>query len=288
MPRHPLMIVRLKRRRLNSFFNSLTTLPLSIRPSSIKDLLIIPLLIIRPIILSSILWDYARWTLWFWILSRKRYLMFKIRDFIVMSPSEPEIFAIIEDVFCKEVYGRVVSKDLKIVDIGSHIGLYTIKSSAEMGKSGLIISVEPHPVNFTLLRINLDLNNLKNVLTVNLIASDKNGREKLYLSESSALCSTLFKEGGYIEVNARRLDSILQKLGITEIDIVKIDVEGSELNVLQGIGDYLKRVKAIVVAAYHYEGEEQEISRFLLKMGFKILVADGYVYASRKNSISYD
>jgi hypothetical protein len=56
------------------------------------------------------------------------------------------------------------------VDVGSHIGKYTIPAARLVGSSGLVISVEPHPENYAVLVENVMLNKLTNVITLNIAA----------------------------------------------------------------------------------------------------------------------
>lgn len=59
------------------------------------------------------------------------------------------------------------------IDVGAHIGKYTILVAKIVGKEGLVIAIEPNPENYETLLENIKLNNLKNVIAVNIAAWNK-------------------------------------------------------------------------------------------------------------------
>lgn len=158
-------------------------------------------------------------------------------DFIVMTKHEEEIIELFHP---KE--GDIV------VDIGAHMGRYTITSSKHVGPRGKVIAVEAHPYNFKLLQRNRWLNGLTNVTTINCAVYSKKDRLKLYLPDEeqgytmhhSLMTNYLVSkyseriEQKYIEVEAHTLDNLLQRLGINQVNWIKIDVEGAEFEVLRG------------------------------------------------------
>lgn len=127
-----------------------------------------------------------------------------------------------------------------VVDIGAHIGRYTINSSKRVGSRGKVIALEAAPDNSEILNRNIKLNGLTNVLTLNRAAYSKKARLKLYEpSTTDSIYNTIMPVRGgvdsaYVEVDADTLDSILHAYGIEKVDWIKIDVEGAEFEVLKG------------------------------------------------------
>jgi FkbM family methyltransferase len=70
-----------------------------------------------------------------------------------------------------------------VVDIGAHIGLYTIISSKRVGANGKVVAIEAHPSNFEMLKSNIKLNQLTNVTPLNYAVYSKETKIKLYLPE---------------------------------------------------------------------------------------------------------
>ena len=136
--------------------------------------------------------------------------------------------------------GRFTPKEGDIViDIGAHIGLYTITSSKQVGNTGKVVAIEADPDNFELLKRNIALNNLTNVLPLNYAVFSTKTRIKLYEQSASAKYNSVIlaraaKTENYVEVNADTLDSILEQNGINQVNWIKIDVEGAEFEVLKG------------------------------------------------------
>jgi FkbM family methyltransferase len=126
-----------------------------------------------------------------------------------------------------------------VIDIGAHIGRYTITSSKQIGNTGKVVAIEADPDNFELLKRNIALNNLTNVLPLNYAVFSTRTRIKLYEQSASAKYNSVMltraaKAKNYVEVNADTLDSILKQNGINQVNWIKIDVEGAEFEVLKG------------------------------------------------------
>jgi FkbM family methyltransferase len=131
-----------------------------------------------------------------------------------------------------------------VIDIGAHIGRYTITSSKQVGKSGKVVAIEADPDNFQLLKRNIALNNLTNVLPLNYAVFSTRTRMKLYEQSASAKYNSLMlaraaESKNYVEVNADTLDNILKQSGVNQVNWIKIDVEGAEFEVLKGSTEML-------------------------------------------------
>jgi FkbM family methyltransferase len=138
------------------------------------------------------------------------------------------------------IVGRFTPKEGDtVIDIGAHIGLYTIPSSKQVGKTGKVVAIEADPDNFQLLKRNIALNNLTNVLPLNYAVFSTRTRMKLYEQSASAKYNSLMlaraaESKNYVEVNADTLDNILKLNGVNQVNWIKIDVEGAEFEVLKG------------------------------------------------------
>jgi FkbM family methyltransferase len=143
-----------------------------------------------------------------------------------------------------------------VVDVGAHIGKYTIIASKRIGANGKVIAIEAHPVNYEMLNHNIKLNGLTNVTTLNCAVYSKETKIKLFLPDDKlnhTIYNTLIPsrakdEEKFIEVNANTLDNLLQKNGVPrEVNWIKIDVEGAELEVLKGAHDIMSKSNNIAV-----------------------------------------
>jgi FkbM family methyltransferase len=155
-----------------------------------------------------------------------------------------------------------------VMDIGANIGIYTILLSHIYPKAK-IISIEASPSIFEILKSNCKLNNLlfpgSNVLLINKAISDKDDITTEFYEKHSM--STMLKEfltnlsstilTNQDELNKRvvrtiTIDNLVETIGVNEISLLKIDVEGAEVLALNGAIKTLthKKIKNIVIE-YH-------------------------------------
>jgi len=201
--------------------------------------------------------------------------------FINVNPN-----GVIREIYKDKVYEKVreIQEGDVIIDIGSHVGLFTCKASK---KASLIVSIEPYPENYNLLIKNIKLNNLKNIIPLNLAISNFDGKGKLYLSYDSFSHSLINVKDRALEVEVKTLDTIRKELKLKKIDIIKIDTEGSELDILKGAKETLKVTSFLSIASYHYPNEAEKLKEFLQDKFNVEIKKDGnapYVYARRKNA----
>ncbi len=146
------------------------------------------------------------------------------------------------------------------VDVGAAFGFYTIVGSRKVTNTGKVISIEPHPDIFDMLNRNIKFNQLTNVVTLNYAVSSKKTKVKLYSSYS--ILPERDRKGSkkFVEVDANTLDNLLQQNGINAEDVnwVKIDVEGAELEVLRGATNVLSKSKniALLIEVHGHENYE--------------------------------
>lgn len=145
------------------------------------------------------------------------------------------------------------------IDVGAHLGKYAISAARIVGERGKVIAIEPHPRNFEILNKNININNLQNVTALNLACWKRNETLKLFEGDKSGQHSV--KEDfnfGAIEVQAKKLDDVLKEFDMKRVDSVKIDVEGAEVEVLQGMEATIKRYKPKIVVEVYFRFPQNE------------------------------
>ena len=170
-----------------------------------------------------------------------------------------------------------------VVDIGAHIGRYTIIGAKRVGANGKVVAIEANPSNFEMLNRNIKLNQLTNILSLNNAVYSKETKIKLYLP-GEELGHTIYNtvmsdraknEDKFVEVSANTLDYFLQLKGITDVNWIKIDVEGAEFEVLKGATNVLSKSKdiALLIEIHNLSGGTnlyRPILEFLRLYNFKI------------------
>lgn len=131
-----------------------------------------------------------------------------------------------------------------VLDIGAHIGYYTLILAKLVGEKGKVYAFEPDPTNFVLLRKNVEINGYKNVILEQKAVSDCPGKVKLYLGAERSTHHSIHKNkysgGDYVLVESICLDDYLKE---DQIHFAKIDIEGGEFGALRGMSLLLKRSK---------------------------------------------
>lgn len=133
---------------------------------------------------------------------------------------------------------------MTIVDIGAHLGQYTLLAASRVGPNGQVFAFEPHPRTFRFLQSNIERNGLISVVSAFPLAiSDRSGEVVLHadLIQSDFTSLTQVRDISDTEavrIQMTRLDTIHEDLCL---DIVKVDVEGAELLVLDGMHESLRK-----------------------------------------------
>ena len=124
-----------------------------------------------------------------------------------------------------------VTPGATVLDVGAHVGYYTVLSAVLTGPAGKVVSFEPNPVNHGFLRRHVQVNGLTNVTIENAAVSDREGTAAFAFGSGSG--TGRLDEAGAIQVRTLRLDDFCRERDVRP-GIVKVDVEGAELSVLRG------------------------------------------------------
>jgi FkbM family methyltransferase len=137
------------------------------------------------------------------------------------------------------------------IDVGANVGLLAVPLALAVGPEGRVLAVEPLPENVERLEGNLRRNELGNVTVVTAAAGAEDGEVQLQVAADSAFSSvgtvTKYRVAGALRVPCRRLDSLWEELGRPRVALVKIDVEGAELSVLDGARELLQSSRPVLL-----------------------------------------
>lgn len=177
---------------------------------------------------------------------------------------------------------RVLSPGKVFIDGGANFGIYTVVAGKLVGDSGRVLSFEPGVESCSVLKRNVELNQLNNVTVINSALSDSVGVARLYhvadALNSYSLAAGLDTQTGFEETHTTTIDRVLQNEGIDRVDMLKLDVEGVEELALYGAKELFTRVKPTVL----FEVSEEATGRlglsrdgawhFLQEFGYQLFM----------------
>jgi FkbM family methyltransferase len=185
-----------------------------------------------------------------------------------------------EILFCQ----RKIRKNMTVIDIGANVGYYTVNLANLVGQKGKVFAFEPDPINFSILEKNVHVNNFKNIILVNKSVSNKLSPTTLFKHPSNPGGHSIIKPenvGEKITVNTTTLDEYFKNF-VGKIDLIKIDVEGSEFNVIDGGLNFFKKFKPkYLITEFTLNGPESLYPDILHNLGY---VLTGKADNSRGNS----
>ncbi|MBN9672679.1 FkbM family methyltransferase [Roseibium aggregatum] len=164
-----------------------------------------------------------------------------------------------------DLFRQLIRPGDVVLDVGAHVGPFTLAFSRFTGPDGKVIAWEPQSFLFQLLSVNLVLNGVENVTAYQECLSDSNGtvfvpepqKERLQNFGGLSLgASDRLRDFPGHDVVKRPLDS----LGLDRCDLMKIDVEGMELEVLRGAAALVSTCRP----AIHFENSSRDHSASLL------------------------
>ena len=158
------------------------------------------------------------------------------------------------------------------VDVGAHVGKYTVIMARKLKGAGMVLAFEPHPVNFKYLLVNLRLNGLSNVLPFNMACYSSDRCLDLYVSQDSGLHSLILpRSERKIKVKACTIDAMVEKLHLEDIRLIKVDVEGAEIEVIKGCLQTINKFSPTLMVEVRFSNVA-EFSRLMSQLNYKMEV----------------
>lgn len=190
-----------------------------------------------------------------------------------------------------------------IWDIGAHIGYHTLSFAKAVGKTGKVVAFEPNPDNLAILKKNITTNQdlASSIMVRGEALSDTIGTQKMSVSKNKSSASST---GGYLQnvkpplpsssyaefenitIQTTTIDQLIKGAGIPTPDILKIDVEGAELHVLQGARKLLESVKPILIIEIHTIAMMFSVSELLKNNSYELRIIDEKESSPTKNILA--
>lgn len=153
-----------------------------------------------------------------------------------------------------QTFVHLLHRGMVVVDIGAHIGYYSLLAARGVGSEGHIYAFEPAPGTYDLLCRNLERNGYRNVTAVRKAVAAGGGVGRLWLSDKSSALNKLVTEscaGDSLEVETTSLDDYFADYG-GRLDLIKVDTEGSEQLILEGMQRLLRRHRDVAIFTEYF------------------------------------
>lgn len=171
----------------------------------------------------------------------------------------------------------VVPRGANAIDVGAHIGYFTLLLADTVGPDGNVTSFEAHPANAALLQQSVTDNALRQVVPMHCAVTDQDGMVEISVSNSDSVDHRIFligeREG--VLVPCRSLDSVIE--AGTPIDFIKMDIQGAEGLALEGMRRLVsEQQNLILVSEYEPWGLKEsgygarQYCETLVSMGFQL------------------
>jgi FkbM family methyltransferase len=148
---------------------------------------------------------------------------------------------------------RLIEPGATVLDVGANIGYNTVHAARRTGPRGRVIAVEPTPDNLEVLRRNVASSGCTNVQIAAVAAGRAAGARDLFVRGDVSAVNSFFAESCYAHVTqVMRVPVVpLDELVDGGANVVKIDVEGAELEVLEGMARLLATPRIALIVEWH-------------------------------------
>lgn len=146
-----------------------------------------------------------------------------------------------------------LSPGMTFLDVGAHVGYFTVFAARQVGPRGLVVAFEPEPRNFELLLANVWRNGLSNVFCLPYAVGAATGFAELHLSPDNTGDNRVFPSDEQREtatVRAAALDGLYWLR--PPVDVIKVDVQGAEEAAIRGMERLLARSPSVVLSVEYW------------------------------------
>lgn len=137
-----------------------------------------------------------------------------------------------------KILGQILKKGDIVVDAGANIGLISIFAAQRVGTSGLVLAFEPHPETVSILKRNILMNKLNQVRVFSVGLGSRNYKSKIYsnlhINRGASSMVSFQNDSVAYDIDVMVIDEVMEANNIDRVNLLKVDVEGYEMEVLKG------------------------------------------------------
>lgn len=171
-----------------------------------------------------------------------------------------------------------------VLDIGAHVGYYTVLAAVLAGPSGKVIAFEPRPINLRFLRRHIEVNKLSNVTVIEACVSRASGEARFDTRTGTG--TGHLSDAGNLAVKTVSLDELFQQGQLGKPRLIKMDVEGAEQDVLAGGEEMIHNARPVMIISTHGPENFTGVSRFLDEHGYRCEIIPGKEDAPGKEIVA--
>jgi FkbM family methyltransferase len=195
---------------------------------------------------------------WWWYRKRSRTTLSVLGNQLSLHPHDKGVsieLAVyrVHEPCTTRLLTQCLQSGMTVVDIGCNVGYFALLEAKCVGPTGKVIAIEPEPGNARLFLSNLHANGYRNVDFHQVAISDRNGTFPLRLSEKSnrhSLSPVPWPTTDF-RVPVRTLDSLLSEDPPDSVNLVRMDLEGHEVEVLSGMRGTIERYSPRLLIEIH-------------------------------------
>lgn len=199
----------------------------------------------------------------------------------------------------------LVTEGMTVLDVGANIGEITLLAAKRVGAKGRVVSFEPVTSNFNKLKKNVELNNFKNVTLIKEgLGAEAQKNISIYPSSGNSSSdenhglASLFNNNKFENpidyISIEKMDDIVNELRLSRIDLIKIDIEGGEMDCLIGAQSTLKKYRPMLIVEVQEHTSQQagwsglQLFEYLEKFNYEFfdIQKDGGLIKRDKNKAS--
>lgn len=149
-----------------------------------------------------------------------------------------------------DLFERLLRPGMCVIDVGANIGLYSAIAARKVGPAGRVIAIDPDPTNCSFLERTKEHNRLENLTVIQKAAGANAGTTLLHLCATNKADHRTYdsdRSRAKIRVEMVTLDSVVTDLKTPRVDVLKIDTQGFEVFVAQGMERLLEQSGDITI-----------------------------------------
>jgi FkbM family methyltransferase len=185
----------------------------------------------------------------------------------------------------KELLIELAEKDDVVLDIGANIGETSLRLAQKVQSNGKVFAFEPAQINYKQLQKTLSLNNLKHITAYPLGIGASEGKLTLYTIDQHNKGKNKIADNEPVgarneAIELTTIDRFVQNHQLENVDLIKIDIEGYEMNALQGGQETLKKFRPKLFIEvdnqnlFEQEASAKELFNYLMAHNYELTKAD--------------